>query len=341
MINPLAIQTAAAQGARRRLIPGVGMPGAAPLPAPSLGFRPPTSAPGDTGIMPFNGPMVNAQAPSRLTPPTTTGTTAPAGWLGRAIAGAGGPSATPAGIDAALPSVVPSAPASTPLPATPTKLGYGTSTTIDPNNDLRSQVIAPGTESSRADLAKTYLDMWSQNELPQFRAALRGTIGNNAALGRLGSGMLRTDVGNLDLAEQQKYNTAAGNFMTDALGAQITDNANQRAELRGERSYQTSAEQAAADRARQQLLDQDYLTNSRFGRSATALQLGTAGNPSGAVGQAASDAGARAAAGASAVGSALGSSNYLDLLRKILAQQGGATTPTPTGTVVRDPTYPS
>lgn len=324
-------QTLAGFDPRKRLIPGVGMPGLRPpgaAPAtmtPDAGFRPPTGVPGSDPMAPN---PVSAGSPALHFP---TGPVNPSvGLLGRfrdmLPTGAGGPTAQPVASGAAMPAATP---ASTPLPQT-TTLGYGTLGKIDPNNDLRSQVIAPGAESNRADLAKSYLDTWSQNELPQFRAALRGTYQDNAALGRTGSGMLRTDVGNLDLAEQQKYNTAASNFFTDALGNQITDNANQRAELRGERAYQTSAEQSAADRARQGILDSDYLTNSRFGRAATQTQLGMAGNPAGVIAGAAADAGNRAAAGARSVGDALGSSTYADLLRKILAQQGGVK---PTGTV--------
>lgn len=188
------------------------------------------------------------------------------------------PSVQP-GQSGALPQTQPA-----PMPQQPsvTPLGYGQQAAIQPGHDLRNQTIAPGQESNRFGLAKQYLDTYSQQQLPQFQSQLRSAIQGRAALGGLGSGMLNTDVGNLDLAQQRDYNAHAQNFLTDALGNQINDNANQRQELRGERGYENGLEDQGYNRARQGMYDQDYLTNSSFNRGLEQAQFGYGGNPAGA-----------------------------------------------------------
>jgi hypothetical protein len=102
---------------------------------------------------------------------------------------------------------------------------------------LRGQTILPGNEPNRLDIANRELKNYEDQALPAFRNKLRSTYQNNAALGRNGSGMLSTDVGNLDLAEQNAYNAKKTSLLDAAFGDTIGDNRNNRDEYRTERGH--------------------------------------------------------------------------------------------------------
>jgi hypothetical protein len=157
--------------------------------------------------------------------------------------------------------------------------GQTSLTPVDPNNDLRGQQIAPSNGVDRFSIAKSRMSDWLANELPQFQHELRNHIQGGAALGRLGSGMLRTDVGNLDLAEQQKANAMQRSFLQDALEGTIGDARSNRDELRRERDYQTGQQQTAFQQEviRQQL--QEALKSGDFSRAIQLLSAGSSGNP--------------------------------------------------------------
>lgn len=221
------------------------------------------------------------------------------------------------------------APAPPPAPSLPGVSVQG----IDPNADLRNSTIAPTNDVNRFNLMDERIKHYDATALPQFQAKVRGIAQGNAAQGRLGSGMMSTDLGNLDLATENARNSYFGDLLTNATEGTIGDAANNRNELRTERGYQTGQERDAFDRSRQGVFDQDALTNSSFGRSATQAQMGFANDPSTLMATLAQMSGQNAAAGAAGIGASSANQSYLDLLKQIAGGMGGqAPTATPTAT---------
>lgn len=186
-----------------------------------------------------------------------------------------------------------------------------------PGNDLRGSQITPTTDPRLAgtqgavdaqagklangpdrfqiaqDRFKTYNDATD----PAFQASIRSATQHAAANGAVGSGELGTDYGNLALAHTRDLANERSNLFSNALegtigdtranvgllsgleGQQYGQDANNRAELRGERGYQNGMEQQAYDRGVQGLTLEDALTNSAFGRGQAQSQAGEANNP--------------------------------------------------------------
>lgn len=168
--------------------------------------------------------------------------------------------------------------APSPAPAgTPNGVGLNQ---IDPNADLRGTSVLPTNQVDRTKLMNDRMTNYENTELPQYQARLRQAIQGNAALGRTGSGMLRTDVGNLDLAEQNALTSKFSDLASNATEGTIQDAANNRNEYRTERGYENGLENQAYDRGVQGLTLEDALTNSAFGRAQAQNNAGQAGNPS-------------------------------------------------------------
>jgi hypothetical protein len=217
----------------------------------------------------------------------------------------------------------------------------------------------------RFKLAQDKFNQFAEETAPEYEFANRVATSRNAAKGRMGSGMLRTDYGNLDLARARDLDLQKKKVFTEALEGSIGDsfkkadvlqgaerdltdqelsereeargergysdsfregNLNRRieaksaslnrgdrmagenianlfrqvglgrdletgarddagrdaSELRGERDYQNEMERQAFTRRRQQVFDQDSLTDSAFNRDVRRLAAGEAGNPGGA-----------------------------------------------------------
>lgn len=173
------------------------------------------------------------------------------------------------------------APAGPPVPGTSS---YASVTPINPNNDLRNQTIAPGGTPDRLAFAKEHYDQFASDLAPQIEAQRRSILSNNAAMGRIGSGMLNTSFGDLTSEINRQNANERSKLFTGAGEAAIGDQANNRAELRGERGYQNALEDTAYTRDRQQRLDQEDLLNSSFARAMQRGQFGYSGNPAGYVG---------------------------------------------------------
>lgn len=188
----------------------------------------------------------------------------------------------------------------------------GPLTDFGPGNDLRYTQVNPvdsprltklqdivdqatGKLSSAPDLTQAARDTMANLEASIGRDRELGLrrIGQSAAkFGRLGSGMVTTDVGNLEDVLRQRELEAERGLSADVAQA---DAANRRAnlsalsgledqlfgqgsakrgELRGERAYQYGVgRDALSDRVLQAELA-DRLTNSAFDRAATRAQLG-------------------------------------------------------------------
>lgn len=156
---------------------------------------------------------------------------------------------------------------------------------IDPSNDLRSKSVTPDAGVDRFKLVSDQLNNYKDQMLPQLRAETRAATQSAAAGGRTGSGMFRTDLGNLDLAAERDLNSKFSDLLSHATEGTIGDSRSNRDELRTERGYQTGQEQNAFDRSRQGVFDEDYLKGTDFNRSFQRLAAGEQGNPSGTLAQ--------------------------------------------------------
>lgn len=134
---------------------------------------------------------------------------------------------TPAKVD---PKVAPmpiqnQAPQAAPIPTTSQQGSGGTVglTPTDPKNPLTGQTITPGETADRFALAQQKFDQFTATTDPAYQAALRQANRLGAAQGRLFSGSLRTDFGNLADQRNQQMDLARQGFLTDALEGTIGD----------------------------------------------------------------------------------------------------------------------
>lgn len=96
-------------------------------------------------------------------------------------------------------------------------------TPTDPNNPLTAQTITPGATADRYAIAQQRWDQFQQSTDPAYQAVLRQANRYGAAQGRLGSGSLRTEFGNLANLRNQQLDTAREGFLTNALEGSIDD----------------------------------------------------------------------------------------------------------------------
>lgn len=116
----------------------------------------------------------------------------------------------------------PTAPA-VPKPTPISKIPGVSLTATNPANDLRGQTIAPGATADRFGIANQQLQNWNATTAPQFQSDLRGATSNAAATGRLGSGGLRTSLGDLTYNRDVQRQGQQNNFLTNALTGSIDD----------------------------------------------------------------------------------------------------------------------
>ena len=271
--------------------------GVVTLPEAQPGTRPgtpngsvPLGVSGGAGAPPATGPEALG-TPVALTPPPVSVPSTPVGQpIGDTTLGP--------------PTVLPESPAVTPvsttvtdttgLPAVPTAapgptLGAASAvpgasvTPFGPDDDLRYQAILPDAGVNRLDLAQQYFDQYAQSTDPAYQQALRAATQRAAANGILGSGMLTNSYGDLATQRAQALDLARQGFLTDALQGTIADNAANRAELRGERDYETAQGQQALQNEINQILLQNQLGSTQFNQQLDLAQLlgqlGYSGNP--------------------------------------------------------------
>lgn len=157
---------------------------------------------------------------------------------------------------------------------------YANMTPTDPNNDLRSQTITPGPALDRFKLAQDQLKTFNDATNPYYEASLRDANRSAAGAGRLGSGMLRTSIGDLANQRNLQLETQGQSFLQDALSGSQDDSRANLNSLLAEQQYQTQAQNQSFNQnvVGQQL--QDSLTNSAFGRGLSSLNAGSANDPS-------------------------------------------------------------
>lgn len=225
----------------------------------------------------------------------------------------------------------PQMPAPRPMPSVPSGPPNPYMTDFGPGNDLRFQQINPqgdprlGRTQGAVDAATQALsggpdrtalanDLFSNfisQSDPGFQQNLREITQRQAAGGRLGSGMYGSNLVDATTQRQNQitgygkqlaYDTANGtindqfnrvNTLAGLEGQQYGQNAGQRNELRGERTYQSGVAQQAQNDAIQQRLLEDQLLGNQFGRDLslyqTQGQFGFGANPAGTLGGLAGD----------------------------------------------------
>lgn len=193
-------------------------------------------------------PLSGIPRPTAPATPAATGTT-------RSIPG-------PFGLNSTI-TTPPPAPPPAPAPAytNPTAPGVNVSST-NPSNSLLGQTITPGATANRVDIANADLQNWQQQQAPIFNANLRNATQQAAGAGQLGSGQLRTSLGDLAYNQNQATNAAMGNFTQNALTGSIGDAYNN------------------VGIAQQQQQFQAGLQNQGFNQGLQSLIAGESGNPS-------------------------------------------------------------
>lgn len=244
---------------------------------------------GNAGIV---GQIQDAQAASaqRAAP------TAPASDAGGGmVASPGGMVTEGAGLAGMPAGSTPTASDATPqAPQSPTQLGatrlqdylksaggIDNTQAITPGSDLIDQAVLPGSDVDRFALAQKRLADFRAARQPQHDSNVRKILDTNAGLGRLGSGMLNTDVGNEANAFEQQQTDMENNLLSNAIEGTIGDARSNRAELRGERGYQGGLENQAYGRGVDQYKMEQDAQGTAFDQAMRRAQFGEQGNPSG------------------------------------------------------------
>lgn len=197
-------------------------------------------------------------------------------------------------------------------------------TPTNPQSDLRGQTIGVGPTANRMGIANTYEQNWNNMTAPQYQADLRSATSQAAGAGQLGSGQLRTSLGDLAYNRGVQQSGQEGNFLNTALQGTIGD------------AYQN------AGIAQQQQQFQAGLQNQTFNQGLQSLYAGNSGNPSATQLALSGNYGQQAAAGQQGVGNIIqgatqnnNNQNYQQQILNMIGRGQPAQQPAPIGT----PTY--
>lgn len=251
-----------------------------------------------------------------------------------------GPVTGPASSTVPAGATVATTPASVSAPSTSTSSapsGSVATTPTDPNNALTAQTIARAPGVDRFKLAQDQVNAWNDATQPQYEADERDATRRAAGKGQLNSGMLRTAYGNLALARDTQRNAQEKNYLTDALQGTIADQFGDVGIAQQQQGFQSGQQQNAFSQALQQATTEDSLTGNSFERALQAAMFGYQGNPADTQLALAGDYGKQAAGAGTAAGqygqatsaSAAGASPYDALIKQIIAQYGGGSSPAP------------
>ena len=229
------------------------MPGATPKPAP-YGTKP-----GALGAAP--GVLTSSAGDGFGTAPG--GEPAPTGLT-----------AVPAPTPIQSPIAAP-APAATPAPvsnASPVSL-----TPTNPENPLTAQTITPGQGADRFALAQQKYDQFVQSTDPSYQAALRDAKRAGAAAGGLGSGQLRTSIGDLAGQRANAMDVQRQGVFTDASGGSIDDAWKSIGLSERQQGFQNTQQQQAFENELRRVGFSEDMINSAFNRGLQSWQAGQAG----------------------------------------------------------------
>lgn len=247
------------------------------------------------------------------------------------------------GAGPSMPAAQPATTTALPAPATqtagdsfasPVPASSGpTLTPTDPNNPLTAQTITPGQTADRFAIAQQRFDQFAKSTEPAYQSALRQANRMGAASGRLGSGSLRTDFGNLANQRNLQLDTGRDQFLTNALEGSIGDAWQGIGLAERQQGFQNQQQQQAFANELARLGFDENAINSAYGR---ALQTWMAGQQGG-TGSNTAILGARDAAGQGQ--DALEALAGLIRARSAAPTQTGTATP-PAGTIDPGTIYP-
>lgn len=213
-------------------------------------------------------PVAGAPAQNAGTLPAGTGgggQPAPQSAIERALAG--GASGGTSG-NSSLPVAGPSSSSS----------GPGSLSLTD--QDLTGSTLGVGPTADRMKLIQDELKNFDAEQDPVRAAQQRQLTQQAAGLGRVGSGALRTDIGNLDLAGENSRNQKISDLISGATDATISDRYRDVGIAQQQQGRQDSQQGVAFNQAAQQAALQEALTSGDFNRYMQLLQAGNQGNPS-------------------------------------------------------------
>ena len=210
------------------------------------------------------------------------------------------------------------------------------------NQNLTGQTIGVGQTPDRAGLASSMFDTFQRQSDPAYQASIREAESNGAALGQIGSGGLRTSVGNLANARGQQLDTAREGFLNNALEGSIGDQYRSVGVAQQQQGFQEGQQNTAFSQGLQQTALQEALTSGDFSRYMQLLNAGNTGNPSDTALTLANSYGNQAGAAGAAAGNLISgsvanqNSGLSPAQQELLRQQGGSPR-VPTGTQVDSP----
>lgn len=175
----------------------------------------------------------------------------------------------------AAPPAVPATPAPTP---TQGPLVPFTTTPTDPNNPLTSQTIGAGPGLDRFQVAKAQFDNFVRGSDPAYQAALRDAKRVGAAAGGLGSGMLRTSIGDLGNQRSLAMDVRGDELFNTALLGSVDDARFSTGLAERQQGFQQGQQDRAFGNEATRIQIEEALRNGDFSR---ALQLWTAGQAGG------------------------------------------------------------
>lgn len=262
-----------------------------------MALAPPTTAPTPIRMLPGQvrpQPQATAGAPVTPQAPVTPKAPMPVGAMPRPV----------------------SAPPTTPQMSS---FAPGVNTySTNPASDLRGQTITPGPMANRMNIAQTYENNWNAATAPQFQADLRSATSQAAGAGQLGSGQLRTSLGNLAYNRDTQRNANESNFLNTALGGTIDDAYRNIGVAQSQQAFQAG------------------LQNQTFQQQLQALLAGQSGNPADTQLALSSIYGNNASQAGSALSGLIGNTVNNNTQQGIL-QRIGQTAPTPTAPAATPP----
>ena len=273
-----------------------------PVPTQLTAPRGPFGQVAPPGMTPSAGP---ADATGSI--PLASPTVAPAPAAAASPAVAPTPAAPPL-----APATAPAAPAP-PIPlatgGTGTPAPYANLSAIAPGGatDYTDKTITPGAGVDRVKLANDVFESSAKASDPYYQKTLRDANSAAAGNGQLGSGQLRTSLGDAASNRELQLDTLRSGLMHDATSGSIEDQYKNLAIAQQQQGFQAGQQGTAFSQATQQAALEEALRSGDFSRAAQMLQLGLTGNPSDTALTLANSYGNQAGAAGSAAGNLISS----------------------------------
>lgn len=212
---------------------------------------------------------------------------------------------------------------------------YGNLVSSDsPEGNYLGQTIQPGAGVDRVRLAQDAFDTFQKSSDPAYQAAVREAISNGAALGQIGSGGLRTSVGNLANARQNTLENERATLTNNALTGSIDDAYKNIGIAQQQQGFQANQQQTAFGQGTQQEYLDEALRNGDYNRARGILDAGESGNPSTTAQNLSNNYGNQSSAAAAGAGQLIAnaiannsSSAALDQIKRLLPNGGVGLTP--------------